>query len=599
MHLVKKSQFSLWLFYCPPNIFGAFFVPIVPNEPLFTLIILIKNQKLNMNLFTKRTLTISAIVIAFILGIAANKKAESGKYFEISKNLEIFTNMYKELNTYYVDDVDPAGLMRTGIDAMLKSLDPYTNYFSESQIEGFRFITEGKYNGIGAEFDKIKEDIVVISPIDGSPAMKAGLKAGDKVISIDGTSVKGKSVDQLGDFIKGAPGTDVVLSIARPTLTDKYEELKIKVVREEVIEKNVPYSGMITEDVGYIILTTFSREAGANVAEALKTLKTKNPKMSKLILDLRGNGGGLLAEAVNLCNVFIPRGELVVTTKGKVVDWDRSYRTLNPSIDETMPVAILVDKGTASASEIVSGTLQDVDRAVVIGQKTYGKGLVQNTREIGYNSKLKLTTSKYYIPSGRCIQAVRYEKGEPVELPDSLSSKFKTRKGRTVLDGGGIKPDIILEAKDKYEVIKALREQRMIFQYVTKYVLKNPTPVEPEKFEFTDFDDFVAFLSTQKFDYETESEKSLKKVRIEATNENYISVLTEELKNLENKISQEKKNEVVKHKAEILKGIEREIASRYFYDIGEIKMRLKNDDEIKQATSLLNDANKYNAILKK
>ncbi len=552
-----------------------------------------------MILSTKKIIAITTIILVSMIAISANKKATSGKYFEISKNLEIFTNMYKELNTYYVDDIDPSGLMRTGIDAMLKSLDPYTNYFSESQIEGFRFITEGKYNGIGVEFDKIKDDIVVINPIDGSPAQKAGLKAGDKVVSIDGTLVKGKSVEQMGDFLKGAPGTDVLLSIARPTLTEKVEDLKIKVVREEVQEKNVPYSGMVSEDVGYIVLTTFTREAGANVAEALKTLKSKNPKMTKLILDLRGNGGGLLAEAVNLCNVFIPRGELVVTTKGKVVDWDRSYRTLNPSIDESIPVAILVDKGTASASEIVSGTLQDIDRAVVIGQKTYGKGLVQNTREIGYNAKLKLTTSKYYIPSGRCIQAIRYEKGEPVELPDSLSSKFKTRKGRTVLDGGGIKPDIILEAKDKYEVIKALRDQRMIFQYATRFILKNPTPVEPEKFSFTEFDDFVGFLNTQKFEYDTESEKSLKKVRTEATNENYIGVLTEELKNLENKISQEKKNEVVKHKAEIIKLIEREIASRYFFDVGEIKMRLKNDDEIKQAISVLNDSNKYNAILKK
>ena len=533
-----------------------------------------------------------------VLFIAANNRTDHGKYFEISKNIEIFTTLYKELNTYYVDDVDPSKLMRTGVDAMLNSLDPYTNYISESDIEGYRFITEGKYNGVGASFDKLGETVFITDIFDGSPSQKAGLKAGDKILAVDGKSALNRSVDEVGDILKGAPSTEVELSIARPQLDGGLKNMKIKVKRDEVTEQNVPYFGMLNDKTGYIVLTTFTRDAGENVEKAFKELKEKNPNMTSLVFDLRGNGGGLLNEAVNICNIWIPKSEMVVTTKGKVVDWDRSFKTLNPSVDEQMPIVVLVDKGTASASEIVSGTLQDYDRAVVMGQRSYGKGLVQNMRDIGYNSKLKLTTAKYYIPSGRCIQAVKYENGKPVELPDSLRATFKTKAGRSVLDGGGIRPDVMVDKAGDIGLMKTLQEKYLIFDYVTQFALKNPTIDAPEKFKFDDFDGFVAFLAKRNFQYDSESEKLIKKLREEAKKEKYATIESE-LVAIEAKVQSDKKNDLQKHKAELVHEIENEIISRYYYEKGMIKMNLRNDAEIETAIKLLNDPTKYKALLTK
>lgn len=530
--------------------------------------------------------------------VAANERTDHGKYFEISKNIEIFTNLYKELNTYYVDDLDPSKLMRTGVDAMLNSLDPYTNYISESDIEGYRYITEGKYNGVGASFDKLGDYVFVTDIFDASPSQKAGLKSGDKIVAVDGKSARGKAIDEVGDILKGAPGTDVELTIARPQLDGSDKTMKIKVVRDEVTEKNVPYFGMLNDKVGYIILTTFTRDAGENVEKAFRELKEKNPNMKSLIFDLRGNGGGLLNEAVNICNIWIPKGEMVVTTKGKVVDWDRSFKTLNPSVDEQMPIVVLVDKGTASASEIVSGTLQDYDRAVVVGQRSYGKGLVQNVRDIGYNSKLKLTTAKYYIPSGRCIQAVKYDKGTPVELADSARAKFKTRGGRDVLDGGGVKPDVLLDKDSDLGLMKTLKDKFLIFDYVTMFALKNPTIADPQAFRFTEFDEFVSFLSKRNFQYDSESEKLLKKLKTESKKEKYATIDTE-LQAIESKITVDKKNDVQKHKAEIINEIEKEIVSRYYYENGLIKIGLRNDIEIQESLKLLDNMTRYKTILKK
>lgn len=534
-----------------------------------------------------------------VVALAAQQKVEHGKMFEISKNIEIFTNLYKELNTYYVDDVDPSKLMRTGVDAMLNSLDPYTNYISESDIEGYRLLTEGRYSGVGAAFEKVQDMILVSEIFEGSPAQKAGLKAGDKLVAVDGRSAIGKTIDEISDILKGAAGTEVELSIARPQTDGQSKNIKIKVVRDEVSEQNVPYSGMLNDEVGYIILTTFTRDAGANVEKAFRDLKEKNPNMKGLVFDLRGNGGGLLTEAVNICNIWIPKGELVVTTKGKVVDWDRSFKTLNPSVDEQMPIVVLVDKGTASASEIVSGTLQDYDRAVIIGQRSYGKGLVQNVHDIGYNTKLKLTTAKYYIPSGRCIQAVRYEKGEPVEIPDSLSAAFKTRNGRQVLDGGGIKPDFLLSKSGDFGLMKTLKEKFLIFDYVTYFCLKNEKIAEPEKFHFTDFDGFVSFLNSRNFTYDSESEKMLKKLKEEAKKEKYDATIEAELKAIETKIRSDKKNDLLKHREEIISEIEHEIVSRYYYQKGAIKINLRNDNEIQEAIKLLGEQGRYKSILKK
>lgn len=544
-----------------------------------------------------KKVTIAALVLT--VGMATTLREDHGKMFEISKNIEIFTSLYKELNMYYVDDVDPSKLMRTGVDAMMASLDPYTNYISESDIEGYRYLTEGKYSGIGVSFQKSGDWLFVEAVFEGSPAQKAGLKAGDKITTVDGKSAKRRDLEELDEILKGTAGTNVELGVMRPQLDDNDKELKIKVLRDEITEQNVPYYAMLNETVGYIVLTTFSRDAGQNVANAFKALKTKNPNMKSLVFDLRGNGGGLLHEAVNICNIWLPKGDTIVSTRGKVIEWDRGYRTLNQPIDEQMPIVVLVDKFTASASEIVSGALQDYDRAVVMGQRTYGKGLVQNVRDIGYNSKLKLTTSKYYIPSGRCIQAVRYEKGKPVEIPDAQRERRYTRSGRPVLGGGGIKPDVLLEKSGDFGLMKTLKDKFYLFDYVTQFCLKNPTIAEPDKFRFTEFDDFVNFIEKRGFQYDSETEKLVKQLEENAAKEKYLTAIQSELSLVKSKIQSDKKNDLMKHKAEIEREIEREIVERYYYQKGQIKISLRNDPEVTEAIRTLDNILRYKSILKK
>lgn len=560
-------------------------------QPLKTLGV-IEIQNLKMKIFKSRTSKFLAIgAIAF--GGLATTVIENGNYFEIAKNIEIFANLYKEVNTYYVDEINPSTLMKTGIDAMMESLDPYTNYISETQIEGYRFITEGKYNGIGADIRLIDELPTVVSPYLDAPAQKAGLKAGDKIIAIDGKDTKGKTTDEVSAFLKGYPGTEVVLTISRP---GQDKPLNITLVRDEVSVSNIPYSGMVSGDVGYVALTTFTRDAGNNVAKALRDLKTEQPNLKGVILDLRDNGGGLLAEAVNLCNVFVPKDELVVTTKGKVQEWDRSFRTLNPPVDMEVPLIILINKGSASASEIVSGTIQDLDRGVLLGQRSYGKGLVQNTRDIGYNAKVKLTTAKYYIPSGRCIQAVEYKDGKPVDIADSKRAKFKTRNGRPVLDGGGVAPDVLLDHDANSNILQTLEEKNVVFKYVTEWMLKNPEVKTWEDFHFTNWDDFVAFLNKQNYEFDTETEKLLKDLKEKSKTGGYLAAA--DIQALEAKVITAKKADIEKHKERITDMIEKEIVSRFFYEKGRVQVGLRNDPEIKEAVKLFGDKTKYDAILK-
>ena len=533
--------------------------------------------------------------VAFLglLGIAG-KTVDSGKYFEIAKNIELFANIYKEINTYYVDDLDPAKTMRIGIDAMLDHLDPYTNYISESEIEGFRYITEGKYNGIGATVQKIGDYPVITETYENCPAFKAGLKTADVLVSVDGQSAKGKGSDELYDIMKGAPGTEMEITVRRP---GEAKDLKIKLKRDEVDVPNVPYSGMVSDEIGYVILTTFTRDAGPNIQAAFADLKSKNPNMKGVILDLRGNGGGLLNEAVNLVNVFTPKGEVVVSTRGKVEDWDRSFKTTGTPTDEKMPLVVLIDKGSASASEIVSGSLQDLDRGVLMGQRSYGKGLVQNIKDIGYNSKVKLTTSKYYIPSGRCIQGVTYKDGKPVNIPDSLRTAFKTKSGRKVLDGGGVTPDVYIDSETKSTVVKSLVEKFYIFDYVTDFSLKNKTISEVKDFHFTQFDEFVKYLESRNYFGETESDKLLNDLREKAKKEKYYDAIAADLKAAENKMTAEKKAEILSHRKDITDLIEKEISSRYYYEKGKIQMGLRNDKEIDEAIKLLKDTPRYQKIL--
>lgn len=542
----------------------------------------------------KRPLKILGMLVVLLFGISNTFTSDHGKYFEIAKNIEIFTNLYKEINTHYVDELDPGKLMRIGVDAMLESLDPYTNYISESEIEGFRYITEGKYNGIGAQIKIIDDYITITQPYENSPAFKAGLKAGDQLIAVDGKAAKGKTAEEVNEILKGYPGTEVELTVKRP---GESKHLKINLIRDEVSVPNVPYSGMVSDNVGYVALTTFTREAGRNVGNALKKLKEENENLKGIILDLRGNGGGLLAEAVNVSNVFIPKSALIVTTKGKVKDWDRSFKTLNKPIDEDINLAVLINHGSASASEIVSGVIQDFDRGVLIGQRSYGKGLVQNTRDIGYNSKVKMTTAKYYIPSGRCIQSVEYMEGEPADIPDDKRAKFKTQNGRQVLDGGGVSPDIIIDEDADSDILKTLSNKHLIFKFVTEFVLKNESVSSVEEFNFTDWDGFVQYLAKNNFDYNTESEKLLKELKGQAEKDGYI--VTADIETLENKIIEAKKNDLNNNKEAIIDMIEKEIASRYFYEKGKIEIGLRNDIEIKQAVSLLNNDTEYKKALNK
>ena len=534
-----------------------------------------------------RHYTLSLLALLLSLGAFAQ-----GKYFEISKNMEIFANAYKEVNHSYVDELDPGKVMARGLDAMLGGLDPFTNYISETEIEGYRIQTDGRYNGVGAIGKKMGDYVTITEIYENSPAHKSGLKVGDALITIDGQSAKGRTEQQVIEFMRGFPGTEAELGVRRP---GESKDLKIKLKRDEVNIPNVPHSGIVAENIGYINLTVFTQEAAQNISEALKKLKDKNPGLKGVILDLRHNGGGLLNEAVDIINIFTPKGEVAVTMKGKIQEYNQVFRTTNYPVDTEIPIVILVDSKSASASEVVSGGLQDMDRAVVMGQRSYGKGLVQNTRELGYNARIKLTTAKYYTPSGRCIQAVRYKNGEPVDIPEAERAQFKTRNGRMVQDGGGIKPDVLLPVDTATGVVRALLDQDIIFDYVTEWALKNGKPDSIETFVFNDWDGFVRYTQTRNFDYETNSEKKLKELREFATKENL--PLATDLVAVEGKIKAEKKGDIARNKARIIHEIEQDIIGRYFFERGKVRKRLNNDAEVNEAVKLLNDMGRYKAIL--
>ncbi|MBK8554436.1 MAG: PDZ domain-containing protein [Lewinellaceae bacterium] len=532
------------------------------------------------------------IICLLASGLFAFKGFDDNKYFEIAKNLEIFTNAYKEINYGYVDELDPGRLMRSGLDAMLMGLDPFTNYISETDIEGYRYLSDGKYNGLGAAGKVIGDYVVIAEIYENSPAHKAGIKVGDAILSIDGQSAKGKTEGEVQSFLRGFPGTQAELLIRRPGTS---KDLRITLTRAEVDMPNVPHSGLVADGIGYINLSIFSQDAGANVAEALRNLKTKNPNLKGVILDLRDNGGGLLVEGVNVTNVFVPGNEFIVSTKGKVPEWNREFRTQKQPVDPEIPVAVLINKMSASASEIVCGSLQDLDRGVLLGQRSYGKGLVQNTKDLGYNAKIKLTTAKYYIPSGRCIQAVQYKNGVPVEIPDAQRAPFKTKGGRTVLDGGGIKPDILLPTDSASTYVNALLDQNVIFDYVTDWAIAHPTIDSIETFDFTDWDAFTQFLSQRNFSYESKSEHKLAELRKMADKEQF--GLDADLKALESKIQAEKKSDLTRNKARIIHEIEQEIVGRYFFQRGKVRKKLKNDPEVQAAVQLLNDPVRYKSLL--
>lgn len=542
----------------------------------------------------KKGIAVLAILVA---SLSFSSYTES--YFEVSKNLDIFATLFRELNIYYVDDADPGELMKTGIDAMLESLDPYTNYIPESRMEDYKMMTTGQYGGIGALIQTRKDKVMISEPYKGFGADKAGLIAGDKILKIDGISALGKTSDEIREFLLGQPGTTVELVIERPGTDDPITKV---VTREEVKIKDVPYHAIMKEGVGYLRLTGFTESASREVKEALTDLKAKGAK--SIVLDLRGNGGGLLTESVNIVNFFVNKGTPVVHTKGKIKDWDKSYKALNNPIDTEIPLVVLINGSSASASEIVSGSLQDNDRAVIMGSRSFGKGLVQNVRPLSYNSKLKITVAKYYTPSGRCIQKLDYSHkntdGKAEEVPDSLITEFKTlHSKRPVFDGKGVAPDIKVEGLPLSDISAVLLVKNLIFDYATEYRLKHNEIPSVKDFSLTDdgYKDFVAFLSDKDYQYTTQSESLLKKLEKAAQEDKYFEDVKVEYEALQAKLSHNKKEDLTTFKDEIKQILENEIVSRYYYQEGQAELSLKYDPVIEEAIKMLGDSVKYQSVL--
>lgn len=542
--------------------------------------------------FTKYILPIALILC--ILG-SSFKTQDNSDLFEITKNLEIFTSIYKELNAHYVEEIDPSHLMKIGIDAMMHSLDPYTVYYSENEIQRSKYITEGNYDGIGVQMEFVDDYMTISGLYEGYSADRNNLDVGDQIIAVNGKSTMGMRSDEFSSLMKGSKGKTVQLKIYRPV---ENREFEIEIPRESVVVPNVPYSGMVSEHVGYIVLTVFTPKAAANIKKAINELKASNPGLNSLILDLRGNGGGLLREAVRICNLFIPEGKVVVSTKGKVKELDNVYRTSSQPLDPNIPLVVLVNNNSASASEIVSGTLQDYDRAVIMGQRTYGKGLVQRTKKVGYNSGIKLTVAKYYIPSGRCIQSVEYdENGNPIDIPDSLRSVFKTMNERTVLDGGGIKPDVVLDKRNISPLIKELQDQHIIMKFVSHYLYGKTETPDKDGIVFQDYDTFLNYIESHDFDYSTKSEKTLDKLEKHLKAETYYSELEDEFEKIHLQMKKAKANSFSRYKEEIIDMIEEEIMTRYYYQKGRYVQKLRNDEEIQAAIDLLKNEKRYHDIL--
>jgi carboxyl-terminal processing protease len=530
---------------------------------------------------------------------AASYYPDDEKDFELLKNLDIFHSLMREINIFYVDEISPADLVGEAIAAMLESLDPYTVFIPESQMEDLKLMTTGEYGGIGALIRQDDDYVVVTDPYEGFPAQKNDVRAGDIILEVDGKSIKGKSYHEVSELLKGQPGTSLKLILKRPG-DEKAIEKNLQ--REEIKIKNVQYYSMMSDGIAYVNLSNFTENAALEVKKALADLKEKNT-ITGIVLDLRGNPGGLLMEAVFVSNLFINKGEVIVSTKGKVKDWDKVYTATQTAYDTETPVAVLVNSGSASASEIVAGAIQDLDRGVVIGQRTFGKGLVQTTRDLNYKTKLKVTTAKYYTPSGRCIQVIDYSHRNPDgsagKIPDSLINKFSTRNKRPVFDGGGVNPDIITEA-DKYSNIAiSLMNKNHIFNFATGYYYKNPKISPAGEFEITDavYSDFVNYLQDKDFDYVSQSDDLLKKLIEVTKEEKYYDNASEEFQKLEKKLAHDKNQDLQTFRNEISRLLKEEIVSRYYFQDGRIEAFLKDDAELKEAIRVLKNRNDYNKIL--
>lgn len=536
----------------------------------------------------KAKILILALVGGGLIGISTEWND-----FEIAKNLELFSNIFRELNTHYVDEVDPEKLMETGVTAMLKSLDPYTTYIPADEVAQFNSTITGRYGGLGVSVLKGPKHIIISLPYEGGPGQRAGLKIGDKLVAIDGVNIVGASMQTISEHMRGRPGTTVEVTVLRDG-----QEKKMTVTREEININNVPYYGMLEGDIAYIVLQSFSENAGKNVAHALTELQ-KEEDIKGIVLDLRGNTGGLLTEAVNVANVFLEKGQTVVQIKGRQKASYQIFRTLNSPVDTQAPLAVLIDKYSASASEIVAGALQDLDRGIVVGQRSYGKGLVQNTRDLSFGAKLKMTTARYYIPSGRCIQALEYKNGKPAPIPDSLRTAFTTKGGRKVYGGGGIQPDVAVDNDGFLKIMNTFKQKLYLFDYAAEYEKKHPSIAKAKQFQLTeeDFEDFLVFLDKNGYQYQTETEVLLEKLEDKAKADNYKKAIDQELGSIKKVLSNSRQAEVRQQKARLLHLLQRYIATRYYYERGSIETGIQTDPEIRQAKEVLAQGKVYQEIL--
>ena len=540
------------------------------------------------------------IIAIFALCFSAFVKADDKHRLHLARQLSIYNNIIKELNLFYVDSIMPEKMINKSIDAMLRNLDPYTEYYPAEKDEELKMMTTGKYAGIGSviRFHTDKNTTVIAEPYEGMPAHKAGLIAGDLILSVNGTDVKGMSTDSVSDMLRGEPGTSLTLEIERP---GKKGKMNITLERASIALPPIGYYGIQNGNIGYILLESFTDECAKKMRRAVIELKKQGAK--SFIIDLRGNGGGLLNEAVDIVNLFVPKGKVIVTTKGKIKQSNETYKTTNEPIDTVSPIAILVDGQTASASEIVAGSLQDLDRAVVIGSRTFGKGLVQSTRQLGYGGHLKLTTAKYYIPSGRCVQALDYshmmEDGRTSRLPDSLTNVFHTEAGREVRDGGGIRPDIEPKSEELSTLLYYLIQDMAIFDFATEFKINNKSIASAESFSIDDelYAQFCEYLKKRGFTYDLQSAKMLKEFKKLIEFEGFTAITKDEIEALEKKLHANLDHSLEHFKKDVKDLIADEIVKRYYGRDGEIIYSLREDADLKEAFRILNDKEEYRKIL--
>ena len=540
---------------------------------------------------------IKQLLFSVVLLFSLQAKAQSNG-FEVIKSLELMDQIYENLDLYFVDDVQPGKLSKVAIDAMLKELDPYTVYYAEANIEDYRLMTTGQYGGIGSLIKKADDYVYISEPYEGNPAQKSGLRAGDKILEIDGKTMFNKPSDQVSDALKGPKGTVVKILVERFNEGNKL----IEITRDEIKIPDVPYYGIIKEKVGYISLNSFTQTASAEVKKGIIAMQKNG--MEQLILDLRGNGGGLLIEAVKIVNFFVPKDKVVVFTKGRVKEENHVYKTMEEPIALGLPLIVLIDEGSASASEIVAGSLQDLDRAVIIGEQSYGKGLVQRTYDLKYGSKVKITIAKYYTPSGRCVQRLEYydkESGAKAkEISDSLLRKFKTQNGRDVIDGRGIDPDLAIEKEDLSQFSALLFSKNIFFNYATQYRAINKEIAAADKFQLSDdeYALFKTYVLNAKLNYSTAAQNALKKLKLEAEKEGTFDDLKAEYENILVKISPDPAKDLDKYRIEIAEMLENEIVSRYYFQKGRTINSFEHDPAVIKAIQTAMDDNSYNAILK-